>query len=165
MTTEQAKVPKTIQTRCVHVQLQPVDEDSIWDICAAVAEAEGLEVSDSELDRIARDAGGSVRRGLAMLLEDKTSQEVEAEAIELARALMNPNPKEIFGVLNKLPENCAESVRRVIMSYMSKVVCSNGSAGKNISVPGSVMLAFSESYDDDSKVNLVTSVLRFLTDE
>ena len=66
-TTEVAKVPVTVLSRCQRFDLRRIPADKLAAHFAHVAEAEGVEVEDEALQAIARAAEGSARDGLSIL--------------------------------------------------------------------------------------------------
>ncbi|HSH12150.1 MAG TPA: DNA polymerase III subunit gamma/tau, partial [Desulfurivibrionaceae bacterium] len=66
-TTESHKIPVTILSRCQRYELKRVPFPELRDFFAKVAAAEGVEISATALEMIAREAAGSVRDGLSLL--------------------------------------------------------------------------------------------------
>ncbi len=66
-TTEVAKVPVTILSRCQRFDLKRISAESLTDLFAKVSVAEGVEVEPEALAVIARAAEGSARDGLSIL--------------------------------------------------------------------------------------------------
>jgi DNA polymerase-3 subunit gamma/tau len=66
-TTESHKIPVTILSRCQRYELKRVPFPELRDFFAKVAGAEGVEISTTALEMIAREAAGSVRDGLSLL--------------------------------------------------------------------------------------------------
>ncbi|MBH90285.1 MAG: DNA polymerase III subunit gamma/tau [Magnetovibrio sp.] len=66
-TTEIRKIPVTVLSRCQRFDLRRVNEKTLFDHFRSVADSEGVEVSETALDLIARAADGSVRDGLSLL--------------------------------------------------------------------------------------------------
>jgi DNA polymerase-3 subunit gamma/tau len=66
-TTEVAKVPVTILSRCQRFDLKRISAESLTDLFAKVSAAEGVEVEPEALAVIARAAEGSARDGLSIL--------------------------------------------------------------------------------------------------
>lgn len=66
-TTEPAKIPKAIKTRCLQYDLKPVHEDKLLDLICKVIEAEGFTVNDEVIEAIAENSEGSPRQALVNL--------------------------------------------------------------------------------------------------
>lgn len=132
-TTEPAKIPKTIQTRCVRYDLKPVSEDVILELLCKVADEESLKTPDEVLEAIAEGAGGSPRQALVFLAA--TGHLVSAaearlamrsggqtrEAIDLCRWLISGRGQtwaEAAKLVKALEGVDAESVRITIANYL-----------------------------------------------
>ncbi len=66
-TTESHKIPVTILSRCQRYELKRVPFAELRDFFAKVAGDEGVEISTTALEMVAREAAGSVRDGLSLL--------------------------------------------------------------------------------------------------
>jgi len=66
-TTESHKIPVTILSRCQRYELKRVPFTELRDFFAKVSGAEGVEISLTALEMVAREAAGSVRDGLSLL--------------------------------------------------------------------------------------------------
>ena len=66
-TTEIRKIPVTVLSRCQRFDLRRVNEEKLISHFKDVADSEGVEVSKTVLELIARAADGSVRDGLSLL--------------------------------------------------------------------------------------------------
>lgn len=135
-TTDAAKVPKAVVTRCTKLELKPVPwQEILTYLLRPVVEAEELEIDDKILGICAREANGSPRQALANLaLCSAATDEKEAATllrsavlsegpIELARALINKLLpwEQMMAILDKLKEDNPESVRHVVNAYAAKV--------------------------------------------
>ena len=86
-TTEVAKVPVTVLSRCQRFDLRRIPADKLSAHFAAIAAAEGVAVDDEALQVIARAAEGSARDGLSILDQaiahaaDRDGGRVEAAAV------------------------------------------------------------------------------------
>jgi replication-associated recombination protein RarA len=79
-TTEGAKVPQTIRTRCYVIELRPASFQELRGLLADVIEKEGWEVLPEVLDTCCEEAQGSFRQALSLLqalhdVEDPTEIE------------------------------------------------------------------------------------------
>jgi DNA polymerase-3 subunit gamma/tau len=66
-TTELAKVPETIITRCYHVALRPLKTNEIEDLISVVAELEGWPVHNDVMQAIVQASTGQPRKALSIL--------------------------------------------------------------------------------------------------
>lgn len=134
-TTEPAKIPKTIQTRCSVFALQLVDVDFIIDLLARVVEEEEFATPREVLSLIARQSFGSPRRALTYLAQCYSCQNTkevlpllqkadeDGDAIILAKALVKGNLSwaRAMKIMESLQDQNAESIRLVTLAYMAKV--------------------------------------------
>ncbi|MEK6797897.1 MAG: DNA polymerase III subunit gamma/tau [Planctomycetota bacterium] len=86
-TTESAKVPATIQSRCQRFDFHAIDVASIAGHLKAIAETEKVSIDDGAMKRIARLANGSMRDALSLLDKllsyspDRLTREVVDEVV------------------------------------------------------------------------------------
>jgi DNA polymerase III subunit gamma/tau len=158
-TTDPAKVPKTVVTRCFPCELKPVAFSVMEDLLTEIAGEEGLcdgPQGEKVIQLCARQAEGSPRQALVYLAacaSAKTVQEARellrsaeesAEAVDLARLLVRgASWSEVQAVLAKMGDVSPESVRHVVRAYVSKVVLNargEDDAGRGIEI----LDAFSE---------------------
>jgi DNA polymerase-3 subunit gamma/tau len=66
-TTELAKVPETIITRCMMTALRPLPPNEMDALLAAIADAEDFKVNPDVLQAVVQAAAGSPRKGISML--------------------------------------------------------------------------------------------------
>ena len=133
-TTEAAKIPKTIQTRCLRYDLKTVSEELVFDLLGRVADKEKFDVSDEVLEAIAENSGGSPRQALVFLegcLYAETANEAlqvmrsagqSREIIDLCRFLLNDRGQtwaEVTKHIKGLDNVEAESCRIVINAYIT----------------------------------------------
>ena len=159
-TTEAGKIPKTIETRCASFTLQPVKADLLFGLLAVVAEKEGFGTSEDVLSLIARQSMGSPRQVLSYLAKCytcKTAKEAlpllqradeEGEAVDVARALVKGGLTwaKVANLLEPLRELSAESIRLVVLAYLTKVAL--GAKGDDQAGRVLEMIdAFSEPYN------------------
>lgn len=131
--TEPEKIPDAMKTRCLSYELQPVRRDDLLDLLDYVVEEEKLSVHPDWVAAIAGACGGSPRMALVMLqkvIGARDLDEVElllqapgenSEIIDLARLLVQRKltwPK-LVATLKALPPTPAESVRIVLVNYLS----------------------------------------------
>ena len=66
-TTEPQKIPKTIQSRCQRYEFHNIDAEKIAMHLVYIAQQEGMEISNSNLKKIAKNSGGAMREALTSL--------------------------------------------------------------------------------------------------
>ncbi len=157
-TTEAGKVPSTIRTRAHEVVLERVKRQPMRELVARVVDEEKLELPTGAADLLLHYADGSPRQaltGLGMLAGAVSLDDVRAllrgqddvgQAIDLCRLLFDrkgpPTWAAAMTALGKIESPKAESVRRVVTAYGSKVTA-KPSAGPQ---PLSVLQAFVDPY-------------------
>lgn len=162
-TTEPERLKITLRRRCLSVDVQPVDEDSIKTLIKTVLKKEGLsKLSPKVLSRIANESMGSP--GVALAIVDKIISlpkekqlaavrriaEEQNTVIELCRALMKNAPwKTISAILKKIEDKDPETIRRQVLEYFRKVMMS-GDESAYI-----VMDCFKNAFYDSGKAGLV----------
>ena len=133
LTTETGKVPETIVTRCHNYQLKPVRFDPLMDLLEGVVEAEGLSTPTRIVELAARACSGSPRQALVMLsmirdckTEEEAADLLEAplenkEVIDLCREMVGGKLSwdRVVKTLKAMPEMSAESIRIVMVNYLS----------------------------------------------
>ena len=133
-TTNPGKIPKTILTRCLRYDLKPVSETLIMGLLEAVAEAEGLDVSEEVLEAVAEGAGGSPRQALTYLemciyaesagdaRQLMRSAGQTREVVDLCRFLLKGHGRswaEAVKLVKALEGTEAESTRIVVVNYIA----------------------------------------------
>lgn len=158
-TTEEDKVPQTIRTRCHAYKLTPVRSEAIQELLEAVRELEGLSVPDELLGVVARQANGSVRQALVYLSQvNGIADRSEAlrlmqqagerhEAVELARLLVKRQGltwERGRDLLAALAEEAPESVRLVVINYITRVLASTQCGPAEAARLLNILAAFSQ---------------------
>tara|TARA_R110000744_G_scaffold29871_6_gene71009 strand:+ start:11007 stop:11945 length:939 start_codon:yes stop_codon:yes gene_type:complete len=159
LTTEPEKIPQTIRTRCVTVNLKSVAEDELYTLLESVREEMKGEVSDAILDVVAESAGGSPRQALTSLAAVWSCEETEdaisilesatrsSDVIELSRLMSkgNTNWRSYAKILDNLKETNPESIRLQVLAYFAKVAL--GAKSFDAAIPALAVLdAFSKPY-------------------
>lgn len=136
-TTEVAKIPKAIITRCLRYDLKSVKEDLLLDLLCTVCDAEKVDTSCEILEVIAENSNGSPRQALVYLeecLTCKTLAEAKEimrdsgqnkEVIDLARWLVagkGHSWSEAIKYIKPLGGQDAESIRIVLQNYFAAVL-------------------------------------------
>ena len=160
-TTELGKIPDTIKTRCVRFDLKSLSEKDIFKLLVQVADDEELETPDEVLEAISENSDGSPRQALVYLeaclycesasaaMEGMRSAGQSKEAVDLARLLVARQGRswgEAIKILNKLKGTEPESIRIVLVRYLSAVLLKSkkGSEAKSLL---STLECFSEPYN------------------
>lgn len=164
-TTEPARVPDTIRTRCHAYDLKPVAWEPIAEYLFTVVSQEEMDVTEEVCGLIARKSAGSVRQALQHLsmldgVHDKKAvtqilEEVthEAEAVDLARFLANKQGQtwpEAIKKVEALGEANPESVRIVVVNYLSAVLMGQKSDKEAMRLLGALQ-AFSVPFNSSEK--------------
>lgn len=159
-TTNLAKVPKTIVTRCVSLPLKPVSESVLAELLARVIKAERIELADDVDSLIIREANGSPRQLLANLEACigapnkkraaellKSAAETDA-VIELARFIAGKGGswRAAMAIYSRIPAGAAEGARIVVSAYLGKALQGAGSDDAAAALLGKLD-AFSAPYN------------------
>ena len=160
-TTNPAKVPRTMVTRCVEIRLREIRPEILRQLLDGVCTAEGIEIPEEVRDLVVREAGGSPRQMLTSLAACRAATTraeaaeilrapVEtAESIELCRFLTRGGSwARAMEVVKSLGEDArAESVRILIMNYFGKVALGARSE-RDAESALAVLAAFSQPYSE-----------------
>ncbi|HET9285659.1 MAG TPA: AAA family ATPase [Candidatus Angelobacter sp.] len=164
-TTEPAKVPKAIVTRCLRYELKPVAEDLLFGLLEEIAAKEGLTIHDDVLEAIAENSGGSPRQAL-VYLEACQYCESQQEALkimrqagqskeigDLCRFLMSGRGTWADAVkLIKSLENAeGESIRIGLVNYLGAVLMNTKDNAKASGVLG-LLECFKNPYNSSEKL-------------
>ena len=118
-TTNPEKIPKTVQSRCLQLNLKTVNEELLFSHFKKILKQENIESDDESLILIANSANGSIRDGLTLLDQaiahgnGKLSQdEVKALLgtiddsllIELIKSVIDGDGVNVFNLLSKIEE-------------------------------------------------------------
>ena len=136
-TTEPEKLKDTIYKRAARYELKNPNRDDVFKHLKYISESESITTTDQILNQILNRTENNPRESIKML-ETLTGVSIEnqpdlikgfgterREAIELCRALLNGSDwvtvANIIGRMDAEPE----SVRRMVVNYMTKVLLSN----------------------------------------
>lgn len=159
-TSDGAKIPAGIRSRCVEYRLGRVDKDKIHDLLRAVAKKEGFDTPDDVLYLIAEKSEGSPRQALTCLAQcagcqtrkeaaeliRKVADDTAGEAIDLCRAIAQGKDwPELMQIVTRLSDVGPESIRYAIIGYFSKVAMGAKTA-KAAESALAVLDAFQEPY-------------------
>jgi DNA polymerase-3 subunit gamma/tau len=164
-TTNYAKIPKTIQTRCIPFEMKALTEDQLIEILNEVSEQEGFEIDEEVVEAIAENSDGSARQALVYLESCKYCESKKEalrvmqkagqskEAIDLCRFLIQRRGrtwKDAQRLLRELKEVEAESIRIVVCNYFASAILGSKSEKDAMFMLG-VLECFSETYNTSEK--------------
>lgn len=135
-TTEPNKLLQTVRSRCCNFILLRISARELYPYLIDISKKEGNEISKKVARRICESSDGHVRDALKILqkvLQIDFDEEKQlklagekigdkAEIIDLCRALLNDGWNDCRDILNKLRDENPESIRKVILAYMEKVM-------------------------------------------
>jgi DNA polymerase III subunit gamma/tau len=172
-TTNRGKVPVTIQTRSVTYNLKPIGDDPIRQLLLQVVKAERFETSEQVLDLIVERANGSPRQALVLLaaVGSETNRKRAArlletavdspEVVDLCRYLLSDKPKtwsRLAAYFKSLEQESGESVRQIVLAYMTKVALST-SSDRAARRPLMIMDALSAPCESGAKIQPIMVAL------
>lgn len=172
-TTEPAKVPQTIRTRCLVYDLKPVRSDDLYKLLRRVVKREGFETPTDVLEFLARKAEGSPRRALTMLSQCSGCESVKEAATvvadfaddelgavgKLCQLLVSGRWSwdKMVALVGALSDENAEAVRIQVCAYVSKVLL-GAKSDKRAAGLLAILDAFSRPYPDGKVHHLLLSV-------
>ena len=151
-TTNPEKIPKTVQSRCLQLNLKTVSDDVLFDHFKKILKKEKIKFDDESVKLIANFSNGSVRDGLTLLdqaiaygngelLENEIKSLLgtidDTLLIELIEHILIGDGKKVFDLLSKIEELTPEYdvILKDLISILHKIsleqVLSN-SENKNI---------------------------------
>lgn len=171
-TTEPNKLKKTILTRSTKVQLNSLDMEALQSVLRRVIKREKLDVSEEVIERISDVADGSARDALVILnqvsglsedeqLDAVQKASVRQQAIEIARALINPKTKwnQMAKILREVDDE-PEGIRYLVLAYATSVLLKGG--GKMADRAYLIIDAFSDNFFDSKRAGLVAACYEVL---
>lgn len=135
-TTNLAKVPAAIKTRCVTYTMRPVDTDTLEEYLGLVVEGEALAVTPATLRQIAAQANGSVRDALVKLAQvSGLSEQLVGDVVgsldpaspafgEFVRRLL---AGRALAALAVMPDEEPEAIRNAVLAYCAAMTKSPSS--------------------------------------
>ena len=163
VTTDPQKVLNTVRTRCTDISVTALDDDSIGALVDAMLQKLEVEISDVSKEKIVEVAQGSARKAMVLLnqiymVEDEDEQleilgsaDTRAQAIELARALLNGRSwKEVAGILKGIDEE-PEGLRYMVLGYCNAVLLGGGKLANRAFI---IMNSFADNFYDSKKAGL-----------
>jgi DNA polymerase III gamma/tau subunit len=131
--TNPAKIPAAMMTRCVSFNLRSVGFDDLMDVLEDVCKKEDFDTPEKILTRVAQAAEGSVRGALTLLAKVHAVDDVEeadvllalptdnTEVIDLCRQLVKGDLKwgNLVKTLKSLEDIPAETIRILVVNYLN----------------------------------------------
>lgn len=174
-TTNLAKVPKTIKTRCASYTLKEVADIKLAKFCDKICKLEKINLASGVHDLLIKSAGGSPRQLLVNLSEVRDCTD-RREAADLLKAVLDGDATldlcrllvqggtwvKAMAIFEKLKDENPEGVRIIVCNYIASVIKgakSDGAAGKALTI----LDAFSTEYNQSEKhAPLLLSIGRVL---
>lgn len=164
-TTDPLKLLPAIRTRCTEIKVRALTKTESVELQQMVCKKEGLEISEDVLGKIADCSEGSPRKALVLLhqvsgmsneesmMEAVESADSKAEAILIARALLNPRAKwgDVAKVLKDVKEE-PESLRQMVLAYATNVMLGCGKMSERAAF---ISDCFRENFYDTKRNGLV----------
>lgn len=178
-TTNPAKIPRTLHTRCHSYALADVREDDLYELLVAVAKREKIDLADDVLEFISQHANGSPRQALVYLsqcgsrcrlseakkiIRKNETASVDSPEAAIARMLIAGNHvwADYMRMLDKLTEIEPESIRIVTVNYIAAVMRKQANP-KRAARYAAVLEAFENPYNQSDKLApLLLSLARVL---
>lgn len=174
-TTNAAKVPNTIKTRCTALTLKPVDEATLLELVSDVAKAEKIKLPSNVLDLVVKEANGSPRQALSNLSVCAGTKDRKAAAVLLRSAQEGEGPVQLcrflmkggswssaMGIVKSLSDTNPESIRIVVTNYLGAVL-KNAKTDREATRLLTMLEAFSEPYTSSTEqTQLLISIGRAL---
>ena len=137
-TTNPEKIPKTVQSRCLQLNLKTVDEEILSSHLKKILEKEKINYDNDSVSLIANTANGSVRDGLTLLDQaiaygngELLKEDVKALLgtidnsllIELIGSVIDGNGKKTFDLLSQIEELTPEydNILKDIISTLHQI--------------------------------------------
>lgn len=166
-TTDSNKLLRTIRTRCTEIKFKPIALKELQKVVNIIAEKEGVELTPEVVGAIAERSDGSARQALVILnevikldteeeqLRVIESADAKRQAIELARALVNPRVKwsDVSKILQSVDEE-PEQIRWMLLSYASAILLKGGPLAGRAAV---IISVCRDNWYDSKKAGLILS--------
>lgn len=176
-TTHPNKLINTIKTRCTELAIKSLTDKQVYKLLQNIAGKENFKLNKKVAKKIIKNSEGSARKALVLLnsilslintndmLKTIAESTKEEEGIKLARALHNPGVKwnEVAGILKQLKDTEeAESVRRLVLSYATSVLLSNGKLTPRAFL---IIDSFRDAFYDSGKAGLAAACYEIYSSE
>lgn len=165
-TTDPQKILAALKTRAYQIPFKPVRSSAVKGLLRHVVKKEDISTDDDVLDKIVDIADGSPRKALVLLeqigglrkkeqLNALEKSDLAAQGFNIAQALIYRKPwGELVDMLEKVEEE-PETVRRIILSYASKVMI--GKDQRFAQRAYLVAEAFRDNFYDSGKAGLIVA--------
>tara|TARA_Y100000741_G_scaffold176122_1_gene133723 strand:- start:1523 stop:3100 length:1578 start_codon:yes stop_codon:yes gene_type:complete len=137
-TTNPEKIPKTVQSRCLQLNLKTVNEELLSIHLKKVLDSEGISFDEESINLISNSASGSVRDALTLLdqaiahgnglLNQEDVKNLlgtidDSLLYDLIKSVIDGNGKEVFDILHNIEELNPEYdvILRDIISILHKI--------------------------------------------
>lgn len=137
-TTNPEMLTRQLKSRCEQVKFNSIDNDSLCRLLGKISRKEGKDIDEEVLEEIAFNCDGSARNALILLekilnIGDKREalhvikkgiEDDIPEIKKICNLLLGKNTSwtEISAILDTIKDKEVESVRRMILGYMTKVL-------------------------------------------
>ena len=109
-TTEPQRLPVTVLSRCLQINLRSMDSETIGDQLTAICKGEGVEAEPGALARLARAANGSMRDALSLLDQAIAYGADAVRETDVADMLGGADQPSIVHLLNALAGGDGEAL-------------------------------------------------------
>lgn len=109
-TTEPRRLPVTVLSRCLQINLRSMDSETIGDQLTAICKGEGVEAEPGALARLARAANGSMRDALSLLDQAIAYGADTVRETDVADMLGGADQPSIVHLLNALAGGDGEAL-------------------------------------------------------
>ena len=109
-TTEPRRLPVTVLSRCLQINLRSMDSETISDQLTAICEGEGVSAEPGALGRLARAANGSMRDALSLLDQAIAYGADAVRETDVADMLGGADQPSIIHLLNALAAGDGEAL-------------------------------------------------------
>ena len=109
-TTEPRKLPVTVLSRCLQINLRTIDSETIGDQLTEICKGEGVEAEPGALARLARAANGSMRDALSLLDQAIAYGADAVRESDVADMLGGADQPSIVHLLNALAAGDGEAL-------------------------------------------------------
>lgn len=116
-TTEPKKIPATVISRCQHLPFRRISGQKIKERLSSISGSEGIKISGSALDMIARSADGSMRDSLTIL----------DQIVSFSDNITAGDIKDLLGItdaetLSKLAASVIDGDRKSVINAISELI-------------------------------------------
>lgn len=177
-TTNPAKVIPTIRSRATEVRLSALPTSAIKKLVKRVAKAEGIQIADAVLDRLAELADGGARKALVLLhqIAGVVGDQARMEALEkgdsaraafdLVKALLweKPSWANVQEILRGIDDD-PEGVRRLVLSLAGKEMLKAGVKAGQAARAAAIISCFRDNFFDCGQAGLILACWEVFRDK